>query len=138
MSHVLSSHNLIHTGEKKYQCEICNRRFSKAHHLKAHKNIHEKRNKTRGTYFDGNVNNDSEIGGESVVQVIPIIEHPRTSDTQTQLIVCNLDDFDENPIEVDITDMVLVDPSVGQTVENLNFNAGEKAFEENAVFLLEN
>lgn len=33
---------LTHTGEKKYQCITCGKRFTKAHHLKSHNNTHTK------------------------------------------------------------------------------------------------
>ena len=30
----------IHTNEKPYECDVCERRFTQSQHLKAHKRIH--------------------------------------------------------------------------------------------------
>ncbi|CAL8074368.1 unnamed protein product [Orchesella dallaii] len=40
----LMRHNLLHTGEKPFECELCNRKFSRKDALKAHLVAHEKGN----------------------------------------------------------------------------------------------
>ena len=47
-SHVLTVHKRTHTGDKPYQCDVCNKRFSESHKLTQHKISAHKRNESFG------------------------------------------------------------------------------------------
>jgi Zinc finger, C2H2 type len=40
LAHALKRHNLSHTGEKNYPCNICGKSFATSHNLKQHSNVH--------------------------------------------------------------------------------------------------
>lgn len=39
----LKMHNYVHTGEKNYSCEVCNRKFSSSANRNTHRKIHDRK-----------------------------------------------------------------------------------------------